>query len=117
MLRTLRSRLTAIGVVVVLVAVVVTAISVRQLTESDIRGAIERDLDVEFLIRDEIAFHGLVNGGWDDIDETVADLAVAFDERIAVASLDGEVLADSEVLVADSEAALAALRVSGVGRP
>ena len=108
MLRTLRSRLTAIGVVVVLVAVVVTAISVRQLTESDIRGAIERDLDVEFLIRDEIAFHGLVNGGWDDIDETVADLAVAFDERIAVASLDGEVLADSEVLVADSEAALPA---------
>lgn len=108
MLRTLRSRLTAIGVLVVLVAVVVTAISVRQLTESDIRDAIERDLDVEFLIRDEIAFHGLVNGGWDDIEETVADLSRAFDERIAVASLSGEVLADSEVIVAESEAALPA---------
>ena len=108
MLRSLRSRLTAIGVAVVLVAVVVTAISVRELTESDIRGAIERDLDIEFLIRDEIAFHGLVNGGWEDIDETVVDLAVAFDERIAVASLDGEILADSEVLVAESEAALPA---------
>lgn len=108
MLRTLRSRLTAIGVAVVLVAVVVTAISVRQLTESDIRGAIERDLDDEFLIRDEIAFHGLVNGGWDDIDETVIDLALTFDERIAVASLGGEVLADSEILVAESEAALPA---------
>ena len=108
MLRTLRSRLTAIGIVVVLVAVVVTAISVRQLTESDIRDAIERDLDVEFLIRDEIAFHGLVNGGWDDIEDTVADLSLAFDERIAVASLSGEVLADSEVLVEDSDAPLPA---------
>ncbi|MEM7284770.1 MAG: ATP-binding protein [Actinomycetota bacterium] len=106
MLRTLRSRLTVIGIVVALVAVVVTAISVRQLTESDIRGAIERDLDVEFLIRDEIAFHGLVNGGWDDIEATVADLSLRFDERIAVASLAGEVLADSEVLVEDSEASL-----------
>lgn len=108
MLRTLRSRLTAIGIAVVLVAVVVTAVSVRQLTESDIRDAIERDLDVEFLIRDEIAFHGLVNGGWDGIDETVADLSLTFDERIAVASIDGEVLADSELIVAESEAPLPA---------
>ncbi len=96
MLRTLRSRLAAIGVLVALVAVVVTAISVRQLTESDIREAIARDLDDDTLIRDEIAFHGLINGSWAGVDETVAFLAAQTGERIAVATLDGTILADSD---------------------
>ena len=54
MFRTLRSRLAAVGLIAAVVAVVVTAVSVQQLTERDLRSSLDRDLDLELEIRDEL---------------------------------------------------------------
>ncbi|MCP3991961.1 MAG: hypothetical protein GY724_23010, partial [Actinomycetia bacterium] len=48
-------RLALAGVIVALLAVVVTAYSVQRVTQSTIRGSIERDLSEEVYIRDELA--------------------------------------------------------------
>ena len=108
MFRTLRSRLAGVGLVAALVAVVVTAVSVQQLTERDLRSSLDRDLDLELEIRDELAFYGLAVGGWTGVDEAVADIARRTGERVAVATLDGTILADSEQLLFDQEAPLPA---------
>lgn len=94
-LSSLRSRLILLGVGLVLLSVGVTAFVVQQVTRSDIRQAIERDLDVEVEIRDSIVFHGLGRGNWDGVAEVVDELAAAWDERVAIADLDGRILADS----------------------
>ena len=102
----LRGRLVLLGIVLAVVAIVVTAFSVQRLTESDIRTDIERDLDAEIEIRDSLAFFGVGREDWDGIEDEVVDLAVAFDERIAVATLDGTILADSEQLLFGNTASL-----------
>lgn len=94
-LSSLRSRLILLGVGLVLLSVGVTAFVVQQVTRSDIRDAIQRDLDVDVEIRDSIVFHGVGRGNWDDVDEVVDKLADFWEERIAIADLDGRILADS----------------------
>jgi two-component system sensor histidine kinase BaeS len=98
--------LVLLGVVVALLAVVVTAFAVQRLTTSDIRGSIQRDLDTEIEIRDMLAFYGVERGGWDGVEFEVEALAEFFGERIAVATLDGRLLADSERLLFDRDAPL-----------
>lgn len=104
----LRQRLVLAGIAVALLAVVVTAYSVQRLTESTIRSALALDLDLERDIRDQLAFHGAVNGDWDDVAAEVENLALATGERIAVASLDGMILADSAILLDEGDEPLPA---------
>ena len=91
----LRARLILLGVGLVLLSVGVTASVIQQVTRRDIRQAIERDLDVDVEIRDSIVFHGLGRGNWGGLDGTVDELAATWDVRIAVADLNGKILADS----------------------
>ncbi len=106
MFGSLRTRLAVGGILVAIIAVVVTAIAVQQVTKRDIRSSIQRDLDTELFIRDEVAFAGLDQAGWADIKSTVRELALATGERIAVASLAGDILADSEQLIFGADASL-----------
>ncbi len=61
--------------------------------------SLESDLDAEIIIRDSLAFYGHDRASWIGVETEVEALARAFDERIAVATLDGDVLADSALLV------------------
>lgn len=104
----LRTRLTLVAVGIALVAVLVAAAAVQQLTERDIRASLERDLDTELLIRDELAFYGFEVGGWGGVSSLVEALAAETGERVAVATLSGEILADSEQLLFGEDAPLPA---------
>ncbi len=108
MTASLRTRLTLVAVGIALVAVLVAAAAVQQLTERDIRASLERDLDTELLIRDELAFYGFEVGGWGGVSSLVEALATDTGERIAVATLSGEILADSEQLLFGEDAPLPA---------
>ncbi|MCP4225443.1 MAG: hypothetical protein GY773_19070, partial [Actinomycetia bacterium] len=101
-------RLALAGVIVALLAVVVTAYSVQRVTQSTIRGSIERDLSEEVFIRDELAFLGAYYGDWDEVADLVIELSTETGQRIAVATLDDEILADSELLRFDQSAPLPA---------
>ncbi|MCP4226215.1 MAG: HAMP domain-containing protein [Actinomycetia bacterium] len=78
------------------------------MTQSTIRGSIERDLSEEVFIRDELAFLGAYHGDWDEVAESVVDLSTETGQRIAVATLDDKILADSELLRFDQSAPLPA---------
>ena len=92
----LRARLVLLGVLVALIAVLVTAFTVQQVTTSDIETSVRRDLDVELTIRDSLAFYGAETGSWSGVAAEVVMLSEVFDERIAIATIDGRILADSE---------------------
>ena len=104
----LRWRLALLGVLVALVAVATTAFAVQRVTETTIRGSLERNLDAEIEIRDALAVQGAFDGSWRNIEEYVVELALDHDQRIAVADFDDNVLADSEVLLFGNTAALPA---------
>ena len=106
MFGSLRTRLAVGGILVAIIAVVVTAIAVQQVTKRDIRSSIQRDLDTELFIRDELAFFGLDQPGWADVESVVRELALVTGERIAVANLTGDILADSEPLIFGADASL-----------
>jgi two-component system sensor histidine kinase BaeS len=61
-----------------------------------VRAAVERDLEVEDAVYEELSFYALTNGSWDGVADTVSRLAEDHDERIALTTVDGEVIADSE---------------------
>ncbi len=97
----------ALGVALVAaVSIAVTALAVQRLAERELRSEITRNLDAELEIRDAIANHGIESRGWHGIEGTVIDLARRHDERIAVATLAGEVLVDTAVEIGGGAAPL-----------
>ncbi len=106
MLPSLRARLAIAALLLAATAVLVTAFAVQRLTESDIRSAIQRDLDTELFIRDSLAFYSFDRGSWDGVAAEVETLSQNTGQRIAVATLAGKILADSEQLRFGREAAL-----------
>jgi two-component system sensor histidine kinase BaeS len=61
----------------------------------EVRAAVESDLEVEGAVYEELSFYALTNGSWQGVEASVASLADQYDERIALTTVDGEVIADS----------------------
>ncbi|MEM8925747.1 MAG: ATP-binding protein [Actinomycetota bacterium] len=102
----LRLRLALTGIAVALLAVGVTAYVVQRLTVERAEAALDLDLELQLQVRDELAFYGLYNRSWEGVEQEVAFLARTSGERIALATLDGEILADSAELLDGTSAPL-----------
>ena len=94
-MRSAVSRLVAATLAVALLAVAATAWMASRETARELRGAVERDLQIEDAVYEELSFYALTNGSWEGVADSVAELAAEFDERIALTTVDGEVIADS----------------------
>ena len=94
-MRSLRTRLLAASLLVALTAVAVTAWAVNRATSSQVREAVAQDFENEELIYEELSFYAFANGSWDGVGELVGDLAGVFDERVALTTVDGILIADS----------------------
>jgi len=92
----LRTRLLAASLLVALTAVAVTAWAVNRTTSSQVREAVERELENEESIYEELSFFAFARGSWDGVDELIWELSDAFDQRVALTTMDGALIADSE---------------------
>jgi len=95
-MRSLRTRLLAASLLVALTAVAVTAWAVNRTTSSQVREAVEQELQNEESIYEELSFFAFTNGSWDGVDALIGELADVFDQRVALTTMDGALIADSE---------------------
>lgn len=100
-MRSLRARLVLVSLLVAVTAVAVTAWAVNRTTSNEVRGAVARDVEAEEAIYEELSFHAFSAGSWDDVDGLVRSLAVRFDERVALTTVEGVLIADSALLMGD----------------
>lgn len=96
MLRSFRARLLAAALVVALVAIGVTAWVTNRTTSEDLAQQFEEGVFIEQTIYDELTIFAITEPDWTDVDELLEDLADEFGLRIALADLDGGVIADTE---------------------
>jgi len=94
-MRSVVTRMLLITLVIALAAVAATAWLTNRETSRSVRDAVEADLEVEDAVYEALSFYALRTGTWDGVDDEVAELARRYDERIALTTLDGELIADS----------------------
>jgi two-component system sensor histidine kinase BaeS len=94
-MRSIRSRLLVVVLLVAVVAVLLTAWAVNRTTSSSVRGAVEADFEVEEAIYEELSFFAFIEGSWEDVGDVVDGLAEEFHERIALTTVEGVLIADS----------------------
>lgn len=92
----LRTRVLLAMAAIALLASAATAVVTRSQTIAAVENAASIEFENETTIRDAILFYGLVNGTWDGLGRVVDELASELDTRIAVARVDGRVVADSD---------------------
>ncbi|MFQ5553837.1 MAG: sensor histidine kinase [Acidimicrobiia bacterium] len=96
MFNSLRSRLTAAGVTLAILAVGITALVVANTTSADLISDIDARLDDQSFVLSELTTYAIVNGSWNGVGELTKSLSAEVGLRIAVTDLDGSVLADSD---------------------
>jgi two-component system sensor histidine kinase BaeS len=94
-MRSVVARLVVATLTVALLAVAATAWVASRETAREVRSAVERDLEVEDAVYEELSFYALTNGSWEGVATTVSELSADYDQRIALTTVDGEVIADS----------------------
>ncbi len=113
--RSLLVRLVALIAIVVSIAVVVTALAVRYVVVSTSESYYARDLRVENTITDTVAGYGAARRGWDGVEALLDQLAGIYDERIAITTLDGTVIADTSSSPLPSQAFIVVPAVEELG--
>ena len=104
----LRLRLLLLTLSVAVVAVVVTAWVADRVETDRVRDALMDDEIVEEIIIEEMLFFAGTEPDWDEGDELLEELADEFDERIALATPDGVLIADTAEPVGEAATALPA---------
>jgi two-component system sensor histidine kinase BaeS len=94
-MRSVVARLVAATLAVALLAVAAAAWVASREAAREVRTAVERDLELEEAVYGELSFFALTNGSWDGVAATVSDLAAEHGERIALTTVDGDLIADS----------------------
>ncbi len=105
-MRSIRTRLVLVTLLVALAAVATTAWITNRETSRELRGAVEEDLRNESEIYEALSFHAYTTGTWDGVGGLVVELANDYDERIALTDTEGMVIADSAALMGDDTVAL-----------
>jgi two-component system sensor histidine kinase BaeS len=85
-----------VAVVVSLLAVGATAVIAQRVASDDLRRALDQELASTDEILGQIEEHVFVEGGWDDVDELVEELAGDTGTRIAIIDDFGRRVADSD---------------------
>ncbi len=97
MLRSLRVRLLLATILVVLIAVGVTAFVATRRTEGEFQRYVERRSPVdERRLGYVIARYYDENNGWDGVGAEIGRLAQLTGQRVVLAGADGQILADSD---------------------
>ncbi len=95
-MRSIRTRLLAVSVLIALVGVAVTAFIADSIGRDQTRSEVERVLREQGSIASQLDGYALDHWGWDGVDEMVDRLAAETGLRIVIRDLDGRrVLADS----------------------
>ena len=81
---------------VALVASILTGLLIRNRTLDAVESAAQQDLATDALILSEVQAYPFFYGSWDGVEMVVNTLSSDFDRRIAVTTLDGDILADSD---------------------
>ena len=97
----LRSRLALGGALLAVVSVAVTAWIVTETTSADLIGDVEELREAQSVILSDLSAYAALNGDWSGVRPLVDELTEEFGTRIALTTLDGAPLVDS-----DSESAL-----------
>lgn len=94
----LRVRLLLLSLSVAVIAVVATAWVTNQATSDRFRDVIEEQELIEEIVLDEMTFYAATHTTWRGSEALLASLAFEFDERIALTTPSGALIADSEPL-------------------
>jgi two-component system sensor histidine kinase BaeS len=87
-----------VAMVIALAAVAVTAFVASRTATAEVTGAVERDIEDEEAIYEALSAFAVVKGSWDGVEELVGRLAVEYDERVALTTVDGDLIVDSAEL-------------------
>jgi two-component system sensor histidine kinase BaeS len=94
-MRSVVVRMLWLTLAVAFVAVAATAWVANRETSRQVRSAVEADVETEEAIYEALSFYALANGSWEGVGEEVDSLARVYDERIALTTIDGDLIADS----------------------
>jgi two-component system, OmpR family, sensor histidine kinase BaeS len=100
-------RLLGLSLAVAVFAIAATAWLTSRDTSERFRGEFERTLEADTFIYQELNVYASRHESWDDVEPVVAELAERTGRRIALTTLDGEVLADSATISGQPAPALA----------
>ena len=92
----LRGRLALGGALLAVVSVVVTAWIVTETTSADLIGDVDDLRAAQSVILSDLSAYAALNEDWDEAQGLIDELTEAFGTRIALTTLDGKPLADSE---------------------
>jgi two-component system sensor histidine kinase BaeS len=99
--------LLGLSLAVAVFAIAATAWLTSRDTSERFRGEFERTLEADTFIYQELNVYASRHESWDDVEPVVAELAERTGRRIALTTLDGEVLADSATISGQPAPALA----------
>ena len=94
----LRARLLLLSLSVAAIAVVATAWVTVRATSDRFRDALADELFFEEFVRDDLTLFAATHSDWNGVGELLASLAFEFDQRVALTTTEGELIADSEPL-------------------
>lgn len=95
MRRNLSVRLLGLFLGVAVFSIAATAWIATQSTSDRLRNEVERTLESDTYVYQELLFYASSHDSWDDVAPVVRELAESVGNRVAVTTPDGEVLADS----------------------
>ncbi|NDL58028.1 sensor histidine kinase [Phytoactinopolyspora mesophila] len=100
-------RLLGLSLAVAVFAIAATAWLTSRDTSERFRGEFERTLEADTFIYQGLSEYASRNDSWDGVDTVVAELAERTGRRVALTTLDGDVLADSAAISGQPAPALA----------
>ncbi|NED98768.1 sensor histidine kinase [Phytoactinopolyspora halotolerans] len=95
MRRSLFLRLLGLSLAVAVFAIGATAWLTTRETSERFRGEFERTLEADTFLYLQLASYASAHDSWDDVEQTVAELAERTGRRVALTTMDGDVVADS----------------------
>ncbi|NED95381.1 HAMP domain-containing protein [Phytoactinopolyspora alkaliphila] len=99
-------RLLGLSLAVAVFAIAATAWLINRDASERFRGEFERTLEADTFIFQELNAYATRHDSWDGVEALVADLAERTDRRVALTTLEGEVLADSAAIAGHPAPAL-----------
>jgi two-component system sensor histidine kinase BaeS len=104
--RSLLARLLAVSLTVAVCAIVATAWLTYRTTSDHLQNQVERVLESDAAVYQELIAYAQVHSTWDDVQPLVAQLSERTGRRIALTTPDGTLLVDSADLRGDEDTAL-----------
>ncbi|WP_129664296.1 sensor histidine kinase [Phytoactinopolyspora endophytica] len=99
-------RLLGLSLAVAVFAIGATAWLTTRETSERFRGEFERTLEADTFLYQQLTSYAMAHDSWADVTETVAELAEQSGRRVALTSLDGEIIADSAASSSDDAPSL-----------